>query len=369
MFSDLKNATLNSVLETMVDGVIIIDESGNIQLYNSACETIFGYSFAEVSGKNVKILMPHPDRGHHDDYIANYQKTGTAKIIGIGRQVSGRRKNGEIFPMYLSVGENNIAGETGYVGIIRDVTTETENLKKYKLLQQEFFHLSRIAAMNELGTAIAHELNQPLAAIMNYIQAAKINLESSEPLQKSRLQDMMKKSADQVERASKTLASLRRFIQTGDLDKELFDLSDVINTSIDLAGIGLETKKVTLTCEISKDLPKVFGSDVQIQQVLVNLIRNAFEAVHNEDKREILITAMANNAKEVKVGVTDTGIGLSEQAMNTLFQAFSSDKNGGLGVGLSISRSIISNHSGRLWAENNDSGGTGFYFTLPISAE
>ncbi len=366
MFSQSDTA-LTSVLETMVDGVIMIDKAGVIQMYNAACQTIFGYTFEEVVGKNVEILMPSPYRENHDDYIANYQRTQKAKIIGIGRQVSGQRKDGEVFPMYLSVGENKASGQSGYVGIIRDMTKETQSAEKYNQLQHEYFHLSRVAAMNQMGTAIAHELNQPLAAVMNYIQAAQISLDNPQSIDKYGLRKIMEKSAEQIERAAATLSSLRRFIQTGEHEKKPFDLAGVFSTSLNLALINFKTHNISISEKRDDELPMVIGSDIQIQQVLVNLIRNACEATELSEVKGLSLTATLEDKNFIKVGVSDTGVGLSGDTMQTLFEPFSSDKKNGLGVGLSISHSIISNHGGRLWAENNPEGGSVFYFTLPVA--
>jgi two-component system sensor kinase FixL len=354
----------------MVDGVITIGPRGHIQLYNPACEKIFGYLSAEVKGKNISVLMPEPDRQNHDSYISNYQKSRKAKIIGIGRRVSGLRKNGEVFPMYLSVGENTSEALGGYVGIIRDLTEETKNAEQYSQLQEEFFHLSRVAAMNQVGTAIAHELNQPLAAVMNYIHAAQASLQGMDHTDKVMLQDIMAKSASQVERAATTLSRLRRFIQSGEIEKNAFTLRGIVASSVNLAMINFKASTIKIVQDYPDSSPLlVFGSDIQIQQVLVNLIRNACESFGSSEENTILISVEKEDNHHVKIGVIDNGEGLTDAAMDTLFKPFVSSKRNGLGVGLSISQSIINNHDGRLWAEPNPDGGSAFYFTLPLAPE
>ncbi|WP_418152377.1 PAS domain S-box protein [Litorimonas sp. RW-G-Af-16] len=181
MDNDSSHFELDAVLHTLVDGVIMINGKGEIARYNPACEKIFGYKFSEVEGRNIRCLMPEPYRENHDDYIANYQSSGTAKIIGIGREVSGKRKDGNIFPMYLSVGEiPNVKGRA-YVGIIRDLTLERQRQEEFEHLQNAHFHLSRVSAMDQMGAAIAHELNQPLTAIMNYLDAGVTILARPKP--------------------------------------------------------------------------------------------------------------------------------------------------------------------------------------------
>lgn len=360
-----KNPALDAILETMVDGVITIDKTGLIQRYNTACETIFGYKHSEVQGQNVKMLMPDNYRQDHDQYITDYQHSGEAKIIGIGREVSGKRKNGDIFPMYLSVGENKGGGEGGYVGIIRDLTEKAARDAEHNRIQQEYFHLSRVAAMNQMGTAIAHELNQPLAAIMNYVQAAKATLNTGKDVDREAINQMMSKSSEQVDRAAKTLARLRRFIQTGDVEKEKADVLSVIKTSVELSVLSFKALGVTIKYEFEKDLPDILMSDVQIQQVLVNLIRNACEAMERSPDKILRISASLPERNTLLIGVIDTGAGISDVRLKMLFEPFSSDKKDGLGVGLSISQSIIASHDGRLWGEQNEAGGSAFYFTLP----
>lgn len=360
------DASLKAVLDTIVDGVILIDNVGLINRYNPACEKIFGYTASEVRGKNINMLMPDRYRHHHDDYISNYRKTGQAQIIGIGREVSGQRKNGDIFPMYLSVGENRTQGQEGYVGIIRDLSEDVEKTENYNRLQQEYFHLSRVAAMNQLGTAIAHELNQPLAAIMNYLQAATTTLQAQESIDKEKFQQILSKSTEQVDRAAKTLSSLRRFIKSGEIQKEGFDLLKVVKTSVKITLLGFSKMNVSITYDFPNDLPEIFGSDVQIQQVLVNLLRNACEAMESSQEKTLILNAKLVGENIVQIGVVDTGEGLSSEKIDLLFNLFSSDKKDGLGVGLSISQSIVSGHGGKLWCEHNPREGSGFYFTLPV---
>ena len=365
MTHETTKTELAAVLDTMVDGVIIISGKGIIEGYNPACEKIFGHAKPDVIGKNIKILMPEPYHSEHDGYIENYAETGNAKIIGIGRDVTGRRKDGSTFPMYLSVGELPRASERAFVGIIRDLTSESQQQKKYDTLQLEHFHLSRVAAMDQMGAAIAHELNQPLSAVMNYLEAGSAILEQGQEGSEAILKDIMSKSAVQADRASKILSNLRRFIETGDVEKSIHDLSDLIATAIDLIRPSFNNDSIALHLEIPKDLPQVLISGLQIQQVLVNLLRNAVEALADGREKHLWVTAELDKTDFVKVGVIDTGLGMTDEQFKRLYEPFASNKAGGLGVGLSISQSIIANHDGRLWAERNSPQGTRFYFTVP----
>lgn len=360
------NSELDAILNTIVDGVIVINDVGIIEKYNPACSKIFGYELSEIIGRNINYLMPAPYRSEHDDYISNYKSSGIAKIIGIGREVKGARKDGSIFPMYLSVGELPRVNGQAYIGIIRDISGDVRQREQYETLQQSHFHLSRVAAMDQMGAAIAHELNQPLSAIMNYLEAGATIIQRKDERLYDQLGEIMERSAGQADRAAKILSGLRRFIETGDVEKALHNISDLAQTSLGLIRPSYKNNDIEFILSIKDDLPPVMVSDVQIQQVLVNLIRNACEAVETTRSKQITLIADMKDSATVKVGILDTGQGMTEEQYDKLYEPFSSDKQGGLGVGLSISQSIISHHEGHLWAERNSPEGTCFYFTLPI---
>lgn len=358
---------LDAILNTIVDGVIVIDEDGVIEKYNPACSKIFGYSESEVVGRNIKCLMPSPYQNEHDDYLSNYKSSGVAKIIGVGREVKGARKDGSVFPMYLSVGELPRDSGRAFIGIIRDLSKDAQQREEYEALQQSHFHLSRVAAMDQMGAAIAHELNQPLSAIMNYLEAGSIIIERKDEALFDRLNDIMQQSAGQAERAAKILSRLRRFIETGDIEKSVQSVENLLRVSLDLIRPTYKNNDIEFVFSLAPNLPSLLVSEVQIQQVLINLVRNACEAVEDSIVKRVIIFAEVETAETVKIGVLDTGKGMTAEEYEKIYEPFSSDKEGGLGVGLSISRSIISNHDGRLWAERNSPQGTCFYFTLPIA--
>ena len=207
------SAELSAVLNTLVDGLLMIDANGTITLCNPAAERIFGYKQADIKGKNVSVLMPEPDRSAHNGYIENYQRTAKPKIIGIGREVKGRKADGTIFPMYLSVVESMGAEQTQFVGIVRDLTEENNRKDAFEHLQQEHFHLSRVAAMDQFGSAIAHELNQPLSAIMNYLEAGSVIMQRGEELDRTQIETIMERASGQAGRAADILA--RRLYDAG----------------------------------------------------------------------------------------------------------------------------------------------------------
>ncbi len=368
MNKESSRSELDAVLDTMVDGVIMINENGIIERYNPSCSKIFGYAFEEVVGQNIRCLMPEPYHTNHDSYISNYKATDEAKIIGIGREVSGLRKDGAVFPMYLSVGELPRGDGRAFVGIIRDLTTQTEQKESFEKLQQAHFHLSRVAAMDQMGAAIAHELNQPLTAVMNYTEAGMAMLKrQANDIPPDKMNEIMSKAAEQAKRAANILSRLRQFIETGDMDRNIQPLVPVIKTTVDLIVPSYKNNGISISLDFDDALPDVLFNEIQIQQVLVNLIRNACEAMLLTETKHLVVSCVKLDENNLRVGVLDTGIGITDEQYETLYEPFSSSKSGGLGVGLSISRTIIANHEGRIWAERNSPQGTCFYFTLPIA--
>ena len=191
-----QSSALDAVVSTMVDGLIVIDRNGRIKLFNPACQTIFGYSADEAVGQPVELLMPEPYRTEHSGYLHHYQRTGDAQIIGIGREVEGQRKSGDVFPMHLSVGEFREGDLEGYVGVIHDLTDEVAQRQRLDDLRQSHIHMSRLASMNQLGTVIAHELNQPLTALTNYLSAGTAVVESGTDVPKEKLVHLMERATE-----------------------------------------------------------------------------------------------------------------------------------------------------------------------------
>ncbi len=361
-----EDALFQTLISTAVDGIMVIDEVGLVSVYNKACEKLFGYAPGEVIGRNVSMLMPEPYRTEHDAYIARYKKTREARIIGIGREVVGRRKDGSTFPMYLSVGEGNAGGQRIFVGIIHDLSDVKDNMLRIQQLQNELFHSLRLNAMSQLSSALAHELNQPLAAVMNYMNAAKRSLDMGAP--PDRLRDMLDKAANQTARAGQIIRRMRDFIEKKEPNRAPEDLNGVVSEAVALGLVDAADSDVDVQVDLAPGVPLIPIDRVQIQQVMVNLMRNAVEAVQHGEKRELRISTRLDG-EFVAVGVSDTGPGLAEEVAARLFQPFVSTKSQGLGMGLAICRTIVEAHGGRLWAEPNRGGGTAFQFVLPVTEQ
>lgn len=353
---------LRTVLETVTDAIIVIDQRGHIQSFSSAAEKQFGYQADEVIGKNVNILMPSPYREEHDHYMERYQTTHEKRIIGIGREVFGQRKNGSIFPMYLSVGEGKIKGESIYVGIIHDITEQQATERQLRELQNELLQVSRLSGMGQMASSLAHELNQPLTGASSLLQAVRRILDTGDPSAIGRARQAVEKATQQLLRAGDIIRRLREFASRGDTEKVEVAVDAMINEAITLARISNRFGNTKVEVNLA-NTPPVLADKVQIQQVLLNLLRNGLEAMEGVPKPVLTVSTRTTNDM-VEVSVADIGYGISPDIKDRLFQPFVTTKQQGMGVGLAICRTIVEAHGGRLAAEDNPEQGTIFRFTL-----
>ena len=359
---------LRSILDAVPDAMVVIDGHGIIQSFSTAAERMFGYSEREAIGRNVSQLMPDPDRSRHDGYMARYRATGKRHIIGIGRIVTGKRRDDTTFPMHLSIGEMQTGGEPFYTGFARDLTEHQQTQARLQELQSELVHVSRLSAMGEMASALAHELNQPLAAISNYMKGSRRLLAGSTDANALKIESAMDRAAEQALRAGQIIRRLRDFVSRGESEKRVESLSKLIEEAGALGLAGAREQSVQLRFNLNPEADLVLADRVQIQQVLVNLFRNALEAMAQAPRRELIVTNRRVADDMIEIEVSDTGSGFHDDVKPNLFQTFFTTKETGMGVGLSISRSIIEAHGGRMWAEDNAAGGATFRFTLPAAA-
>ena len=364
-----REAHLRSVLDTVPDATVVIDDHGIIQSFNAAAERLFGHSELAVVGQNVSILMPTPFREEHDGYIARYLATGEKRIIGIDRVVTGRRKDGSTFPMKLEVGEVRSGDRRFFTGFIRDLTERQATERQLEELQSELARLSRLTAMGEMASTIAHEINQPLSAIANYLQGCGRLLESIEHPNARKIHDALAETTHQTLRAGQIIRQLREFVARGETEKRLENINKLVEEASALALVGAKEQGVKTIFRFDPRTGPVLVEKVQIQQVLVNLMRNAIEAMQGCPRKELVVETVLSDHGMVEVRVADTGSGLAEEIAPRLFQPFVTTKPAGMGVGLSISKRIIEAHGGEMWAEPNPGGGTLFHFTLEPSSE
>jgi two-component system sensor kinase FixL len=484
-----------TLIATAVDGIIVIDITGSIEIFNSACEELFGYALTEVLGKNIGMLTPAPFREEHNGYLSKYHTTGAKKVIGIGREVVGLRKNQTRFPMYLSVGEGSLDGRKLFVGIIRDLTKEKaeaalredagrlfaqivqssddailsktldgiitswnraaehifgftaaeavgqsifilippdlideekrimaglqagREIERYETvrlhrngsridvsisaspirdgagtvvgvskiarditerkqaaarahsLQSELAHVGRLSAMGQMTAGIAHELNQPLTAVTNYVNAARRSLasmkETSDEVVFAR--EMMEKAATQTLRAGIIIKNLRGFVEKREGTRAPVSLNKVVEDAVALSLTDTADLNVRVHMRLDTSLPAVLINAVQIQQVVVNLIRNSLEAMRATARRELTLSTCLDGPGFAQITVADTGPGLPREVSARLFQPFVTTKDKGMGIGLTICRSIVDSHGGRIWALPDARVGTAFRMILPFA--
>ena len=358
-------AHLRSILATIPDAMIIIDEMGIILSFSAAAERLFGYAEQEIIGENVSVLMPSPDRERHDGYLKNYRDTGVRKIIGIGRVTTARHRDGNTFPIELSVGEAWADGHRVFTGFIHDITQRQEAELRFHELQSELAHVGRLSEMGTLASSLAHELNQPLTAIASYSEGAADLLEGEPDAEKLEMaREALRDTAEQAIRAGQIVRRMRDFLSHGESEQRLESLSKIITEANALALVGSREHGIDVQVHLDPDADPVFVDRIQIQQVLFNLIRNAIEAMLESSVRELTI-ATQSVGEIVTISIEDTGSGIDETLAPQLFQPFVTSKQNGMGIGLSICRTIIEAHGGRIWFEPGVQGGTIFRVNLP----
>jgi two-component system sensor kinase FixL len=357
-------AHLRSILATVPDAMVVIDERGLIQSFSAAAERLFGLGVEEVRGRNVSMLMPLPYRQEHDGYLARYLCTGEARIIGTGRVVIGQRKDGSTFPMELSVGEVVVEGKRQFTGFVRDLTERQENERRLQELQSELLHVTRLSEMGQMGSALAHELNQPLSAVSNYLAALRRFIAGAQ-FDARRADEIIGRALAQTSRAGEIIRSLRALVSKGDTGRQIQSINQVVEEACALALVGVGSQGIVVRMRLDPAAPAAVIDKIQIQQLVLNIVKNAVEAVATAPRREVTIATERRADDVLEITIADTGPGIAEEVRAKLFRPFVTTKANGMGVGLSICRSIAEAHGGRLWADAAPAGGAIFRLTIP----
>ncbi|ONF47193.1 sensor histidine kinase [Methylobacterium radiotolerans] len=364
-----REAHLRSILDTVPEAMIVIDEAGVIHSFSAAAERLFGYTAGEAVGQNVRILMPEPMRDEHDGYLDRYRRTRERHIIGTNRVVTGRRQDGSTFPMELAIGEMRSGEQVYFTGFINDLTERQHTEARLHELQSELVHMSRLNEMGEMASTLAHELNQPLGAISNYAKGCKRLLARPDPDNVAKALEVFDKAAEQALRAGQIIRRLREFVARGEAEKRAEPVARLIEEASALALVGAREQGLVARVALDPRVGSVLADRVQVQQVLVNLMRNAREAMQQSDRREITVEARPVGPDVIEIAVSDTGPGIADTVADRLFQPFVTTKRSGMGVGLSICRTIVEAHGGRLNVERNGAGGATFRLTLQATRE
>lgn len=360
----------DALLDAAVDGIILIDHTGSIEAFNHAAERLFGYAAIEVIGRNVSQLMNAEDARAHDSHIKRFIATRVPHIIGKGREVSARRKDGTSFPAFLSVGFVSGSEPPRFVGFIHDVTCQRQRSDESRRLQERLWHVSRLATMGEMASGIAHELNQPLAAIANYAQACD-RLLSKPDADIPEIRDALKEITGQAVRAGDIIRRLRGLASRSPGPPRSTDINALISELTDLVTWDLTAYDIRYRLELAAALPPLGVHSDQIQQVILSLIRNAVEslALSAQKDRDITVRTSLTDHKEVEIAVCDNGPGVPPEVIPRLFDPFYTSKATGTGLGLAMSRTIVGHHHGTLTYRPHVPAGACFIIRLPVRSE
>jgi len=358
-----REALLESSLAAAPDALVVINDTGVIQSFSNAAERLFGWSADEVVGQNVNRLMPSSYADEHDGYIARYLSTGEAHVIGSYRQVTGLRKDGSEFPMELRIGEVRTGDKRYFTGVVRDLTTLEEAQTRLSELRAQLTQVWSLNSMGEMASVLAHELNQPLSAVANYLRAAR-NLIARMELEDDDLIDAVARAGDQAVRAGEIIRTMRDLAARGGTLQKPESLGAIIGEIDFIVSIMARDAGVAVFYDLHKGDDTVMADRIQIQQLVVNLARNAIEAVTKYPNRQVHISTRLDPAGNLITMVEDSGPGVDPAVADRLFQPLASTKPEGMGLGLSISSAIVENHKGRLWVEPSRLGGAAFCFVL-----
>ena len=366
-----REAQLRSVLETVPDAMIVIDEKGIILTFSPAAERLFGYAARQVVGANVALLMPDHHGVHHDDYLRRYRETGTRRVLDRTRFLTARRADGQEVPIELRVGEARYADVRVFTGFVRDISERLESEERLDSLRSELTHVGRLNAMGELAAGLAHEINQPLTAIANYLAAARrgVAQHADQGGQSSAmLLEQITAAGEQSLRAGEIIRRMRDFAARHETDSRVEPVETAIREASALVLVGYERLDVTICYDLDPQADHMLADRIQIQQVLVNLLRNSLDALYTmpKDNRRIRVATRALDADWIEITVSDSGPGIADVILSQLYMPFTSTKGeAGMGIGLSICRRIVEAHGGSLRAENLAAGGAAFSFTVP----
>ncbi len=370
-----------ALINAAVDGIFIINPNGIIEVANQSVRKMLGYNLSELVGQNISTLMPSPHRVQHDDYLRHYLDTGEAKIIGIGREVEAQKKDGSLLPIHLSVGRYESKDEIKFVGIIRDLTQEKQRQSELEHAEQEIHqlvnrlaHASRVGVLGEMVGSIAHEINQPLTAIASRAQACT-RLLAADKSQNADVMSALEIISDQAIRAGDIIRSMRAWVRGQDAQRRPCSCNHLVLEVVELATMEAQNHDIELQLSLETRSTDIVCDPIQIQQVMLNLVKNAIDAVANFQPRgqdtgkKILIATKCLGQDRMQVTVTDSGPGIKDEIASNVFDPLFTTKKAGMGLGLSICRTIIRAHGGELNYKSNPQGGVSFYFILPTAVE
>ena len=366
---DVENK-LRLVVEGSLNGIVLINGHGRIDLVNTATEMLFGYWREELIGQPIEILVPERFRESHPIFRSDFVAASKAPVMGAGRELFGRRKDGTEFP--VEIGISRIHGEKGVLAlaVIVDVSARKKAEAESHQYREELAHLSRIELVAEMATAFAHELNQPLSGIMNNASAGRRFIAKGRA-DMPKLDHLLEAVVMDARRSGEIIRNIRVMVRKGEGARIPMKVNSIITEVVQLLHSEALERHCTVESKLDPDLPAVSANPVLIQQVLLNIMINALDAMRQTPaaERRVIISSRPHADHKVWIGVRDFGTGLPKENPDRIFDPFFSTKQDGLGMGLSIARSIISSHGGELAAENAEGGGAWVHFSLPATGE
>ena len=356
-------ARFRKIFDATYDAFFLVDmdQEKILDVNNESCRML-GYSRDELTALSVRDVHPNE---------MPMMREFASRVIERGKwqtqELTCRAKWGEFIPAELSATSIEFEGRPYMLVLAHDIRERRRAEARVRGLQADLQHVSRLSAMGEMASGLAHELNQPLTAIRNYVQASRRMLTAQNGEASGKVHEYMDKAIAQTDRAGQIMRRMRKFVEKGETDRSFEDVNEVVEEASKLALVGARDINIEVEFNFGTDLPQVLVDKIQIQQVVVNLVRNGVEALTDSKVRKLAISTAATEGDGVEVAVCDSGPGVTKEITGRLFQSFVTTKAQGMGLGLSICRSIVEDHGGRLWAERNQERGMTFRFTLPIS--
>ena len=373
---EITGALLRALLDASEDGIVIVDDHGTIQYFSAGAAQLFGYEAPDVLGRNVKMLMPEPYHSGHDNYLRRYRQTGGRRIIGTRRETQAQSCSGEIFPIHLSVGEAKVGESQLFFAIMRDLRQQADletqlssERHHTRELERSLEHVHRSSTLGEMAGGIAHEINQPLAAISSYADAGVRLLDREDPAVEEVIHGL-RSIGGQAQRAGNVVRRMQRLARREEARRQRHQINDIIEDLTDLLRLDAREHDTRIDLDLSSQLPEIEVDAVHIQQVILNLVRNGLEAIisANQARKGIMIET-TRRGDSVEVSVIDHGTGVPPAKVGVIFHPFQTTKRSGMGIGLSICATILQDYGGRIWYEPNPSGGSIFRFSLPARGE